>query len=155
MLDGRLTTSLSQTTPILANKKGRVFPASPSYSDDVFTFTTADSVSPKIVETSPANGAAGVALNVLSSSGDSISVTFDEAVDTDSVKRSKLVLSDLTVGSNWNVSFDLATNSSLEVTFSNDKKKMTVKLKAGEADQLLVEGHRYQVKLVSTQATDT
>ena len=63
--------------------------------DSIFTFTTA-TPPPAIVETSPVDGAVNVPVNVLSSSGNGITVTFSKPMDQSLVKRSKLTLTDLT-----------------------------------------------------------
>ena len=68
-------------------------PLSYAGSDAIFTFTTA-TPSPAIVLTSPVDGAVNVPVNVLSSSG--ITVTFSKPMDQSLVKQSKLTLKDLT-----------------------------------------------------------
>ena len=70
----------------------------PLYVDDaVFTFTTA--TRPRIVSTSPVDGAVNVDTDILSSSGSGLSVTFDKVVDQTSVRKSNIYFCDSNVNS--------------------------------------------------------
>ena len=119
---------------------------------------------PRIVSTSPVDGAVDVATNVLSSGGLGITVAFDKVMNQASVRQSALKLTDLTAGSTPFI-FPLGAGAAnfLDVSFNSENTAVTVKLLAsvttttdGYKDFVqLVPGHRYRVELDdSTNAKD-
>jgi len=124
--------------------------------DAVFTFTTG--ALPRIVSTSPANGAVNVPVDVLSSSGSGITVTFSKAMDQASVRQSVLTLIDLAAagGAGNPLTLDLANTANLLglLDITTTPTTLTVKYASG-VNIPLAAGHRYIVILGSTQAKDT
>ncbi|HIO46491.1 TPA: hypothetical protein EYN23_03940, partial [Candidatus Poribacteria bacterium] len=80
----------------LVSTEARDLDGNPLYSVSDFTFSTG--MRPRITLTSPADGAVNVPVDVLSSSGSGIAVTFDKAMDQSSVRQSVLILTDETPG---------------------------------------------------------
>ncbi|HIB91867.1 TPA: hypothetical protein EYO57_32550, partial [Candidatus Poribacteria bacterium] len=119
-------------------------------SDAVFAFKTA--LQPRILSTSPADGATSVPVDVLRTNG--VSLTFNKKMDLISISNSQLKLSDLTAGSAAQA-FDLSSAfSQLDVTFSGTTNTtVTAKLPAANSWDLLPE-HSYKIELVSTEARD-